>query len=26
VAEALSRYLGWATYHHNRPADLPPIP
>ena len=26
VAEALSRYLGWQTYHHNRPADLPPLP
>jgi L-fucose isomerase-like protein len=26
VAEALSRYLGWETYHHNRAADLPPIP
>jgi L-fucose isomerase-like protein len=26
VAEALGRYLGWETYHHNRPVDLPPIP
>ena len=26
VAEALSRYKGWKTYHHNRPVDLPPIP
>jgi L-fucose isomerase-like protein len=26
VAEALSRYLGWETYHHNRPAELPPLP
>jgi L-fucose isomerase-like protein len=26
VAEGLSRYLGWETYHHSRPADLPPIP
>jgi L-fucose isomerase-like protein len=26
VAEALSRYLGWTTYHHNRPAELPPLP
>ncbi|HEV2325256.1 MAG TPA: L-fucose/L-arabinose isomerase family protein [Terracidiphilus sp.] len=26
AAEALSRYLGWETYHHNRPADLPPLP
>ena len=25
VAEALGRYLGWETYHHNRPADLPPL-
>jgi L-fucose isomerase-like protein len=25
VAEALSRYLGWQTYHHNRPAELPPL-
>ncbi|MFP5231611.1 MAG: L-fucose/L-arabinose isomerase family protein [Acidobacteriota bacterium] len=25
VAEALSRYLGWETYHHHRPAELPPI-
>jgi L-fucose isomerase-like protein len=26
VAEALGRYLGWTTYHHNRPPDLPPLP
>jgi hypothetical protein len=26
VAEALGRYLGWATYHHNRPSDLPALP
>jgi L-fucose isomerase-like protein len=26
VAEALSRYLGWATYHHNRPSNLPALP
>jgi L-fucose isomerase-like protein len=26
VAEALSRYKGWRTYHHNRPAELPSIP
>jgi L-fucose isomerase-like protein len=26
VAEALGRYLGWATHHHNRPAELPPLP
>jgi L-fucose isomerase-like protein len=26
VAEALGRYLGWTTYHHNRPADLPTLP
>jgi L-fucose isomerase-like protein len=25
VAEALGRYLGWETYHHNRSADLPPL-
>jgi len=25
VAEAFSRYLGWQTYQHNRPADLPPL-
>ncbi len=25
VAEALGRYLGWQTYHHNRPAELPPL-
>jgi len=26
VAEGLSRYLGWQTYHHNRAAGLPPLP
>jgi L-fucose isomerase-like protein len=26
VAEGLGRYLGWSTYHHRRPAELPPIP
>jgi L-fucose isomerase-like protein len=26
VAEALGRYLGWPTYHHNRPTALPPLP
>jgi len=26
VAEALGRYLGWTTYHHNRPPELPPLP
>jgi L-fucose isomerase-like protein len=26
VAEALGRYLGWPTHHHNRPAGLPPLP
>ena len=26
VAEALSRYMGWPTYHHNRPGELPAIP
>jgi hypothetical protein len=26
VAEAFSRYLGWQTYHHNRPASLPALP
>ena len=26
VAEALTRYLGWETYHHNRPDGLPPLP
>lgn len=26
VADALSRYLGWQTYHHNRPAEMPPLP
>ncbi|HET7105085.1 MAG TPA: L-fucose/L-arabinose isomerase family protein [Terracidiphilus sp.] len=25
VAEGLSRYLGWETYHHNRLAVLPPL-
>lgn len=25
VAEAFSRYMGWTTYHHNRPAGLPPL-
>jgi L-fucose isomerase-like protein len=25
VAEAFSRYLGWSTYHHNRPKDLAPL-
>jgi hypothetical protein len=25
VAEALSQYKGWRTYHHNRPSGLPPI-
>ena len=25
VAEALGRYLGWETYHHERPAGLPPL-
>ncbi|MGH9607296.1 MAG: L-fucose/L-arabinose isomerase family protein [Terracidiphilus sp.] len=25
VAEALGHYLGWETYHHNRPRDLPPL-
>ncbi len=25
VAEALGHYLGWRTYHHNRPRDLPPL-
>jgi L-fucose isomerase-like protein len=25
VVEALSRYKGWRTYHHNRPAELPPM-
>ncbi len=26
VAEALSRYKGWKTFHHNRSNDLPAIP
>jgi len=26
VAEAFGRYLGWDVYHHQRPADLPPLP
>jgi L-fucose isomerase-like protein len=26
VAEALSRYKGWRTYHHRRAAELAPIP
>ena len=26
VAEALSRYLGWRTYHHHRGSELPAIP
>jgi L-fucose isomerase-like protein len=26
VVEALGRYLGWTTYHHNRPSDLPALP
>ena len=26
VAEALGRYLGWTTHHHNRPVELPPLP
>ena len=26
VAEALSRYLGWDVYHHERSRDLPPLP
>jgi len=25
VAEAMSRYLGWTTYQHNRPDGLPPL-
>jgi len=25
VAEAFGRYLGWTTYHHNRPKDLAPL-
>jgi L-fucose isomerase-like protein len=26
VAEALSCYKGWPTYHHQRAAELPPLP
>ena len=26
VSEALSRYMGWQVYHHERPVELPPIP
>jgi L-fucose isomerase-like protein len=26
VVEALSRYKGWKTYHHNRPSDLAKVP
>jgi L-fucose isomerase-like protein len=26
VAEALGRYMGWKTYHHNRPSGLPVLP
>ena len=26
VSEALSRYKGWRTHHHNRASDLPPLP
>jgi L-fucose isomerase-like protein len=26
ISEALARYLGWETYHHDRPAALPPLP
>lgn len=26
VADALSRYKGWRTYHHDRPLELPAIP
>ncbi|MFZ1939208.1 MAG: L-fucose/L-arabinose isomerase family protein [Terracidiphilus sp.] len=26
VAEALGRYLGWTTYHHNRPQELLKLP
>ncbi len=26
VADALSRYKGWRTHHHNRPSDLPGMP
>lgn len=25
VAEALSRYIGWEVYHHNRSTGLPPL-
>jgi len=25
VAEALSRYMGWHVYHHQRPVELPPL-
>lgn len=25
VAEGMGRYLGWEVYHHQRPADLPPL-
>ena len=25
VSEALSRYMGWQVYHHERPVDLPSI-
>lgn len=25
VAEALGRYMGWETHHHERPAGLPPL-
>jgi L-fucose isomerase-like protein len=26
VAEALSRYKGWRTYHHQRPSELTTLP
>jgi len=26
VSEALSRYMGWEVYHHQRASDLPPLP
>lgn len=26
VAEAVSRYMGWPTYHHHRATELPAIP
>jgi L-fucose isomerase-like protein len=26
IADALSRYLGWQTYQHDRPGDLPSLP